>query len=192
MQLTTSPVGPSALPSSDGSRPAPPERWNRFWKTPIARVEYGEASRVPLWPEAALPADRGITGALRPSLTWGGTSLELAIEAARMLAREPVELSFSFRNGRTRTTQVHPAIAVLRDSRAGAFWLAPLHTTVRHGSEWRDAPHAVDGPAFEGSDPVLRTPRVLTATRDMVAVVGAKVVVRPERWVDAPFDAQTD
>jgi hypothetical protein len=190
MLLTASPVSTVSLPTAD--TPAPPARWARFWKSPIARFEYGAGSRVPLWAEATIPAERTLTGASRPSLTYGGASLDAAIEAARLLAKQPVDLSFSFRNGRTRTAQVHPAIAVLRDSRAGAFWLAPLQTTVRLGNEWLDAPHAVDGPAFSGEDPVLATPTVRTATRDLVAVVGATTVVTPTRWTNAPDDSRID
>jgi hypothetical protein len=131
---------------------------------------------VPIWQEATIPADRGITGALRPSVTYAGTSKQDAIEAARVLAATPVDLSFSFRNGRTRTVQVHPAIAVLRDAKAGTFWLAQLRTTVRLGT---------DGP-----DAVLTRPRVLSATRDMVAVVGKTSVLVPGRWTDAPDDSR--
>lgn len=190
MHLTASPVGSNSLLAA--TAPAPPERWARFWKSPIAKFEYGAGSRVPLWAEASIPADRGLTGALRPAVTYAGSSLDAAIQAARMLAKEPVELRFSFRNGRIRSAEVHPAIAVLRDAKAGAFWLAPLHTTVRLGDEWRDAPHAIDGPAFGGSDPVLHAPTVLTATRDLVAVVGAAEVVRPGKWISAPDDSRFD
>jgi hypothetical protein len=152
-------------------------------------VDYGTGSRVPLWGEATIPSDRGLTGQLRPGVTYAGTTLEAAVEAARLLSRESVELSFSFRNGRTRTVQVNPAIAVLRDAKAGAFWLAPLRTTVRLGDQWLDAPHTIDGPAFEGADPVLTSAKVLSATRDMVAVVGRDTVLTPGPWADAPDDS---
>lgn len=200
MHLTTSPVGPTALltpatpaaaiaPASD---PSPPARWSRWWTSPIARFEYGAGSRMPLWAEASLPAERGLTGALRPSVTFAGSTREDAIAAARLLAQQPVEVSFSFRNGRVRHTSVNPAIAVLRDARAGTFWLAPLRTTVKLGADWVDAPHAVDGAAFEGHDAVLRRPQVLSASRDLVAVVGADTLVTPQRWTDAPDDSRVE
>ena len=170
--------------------PEPPARWSRFWTSPIARVDYGQGSRVPIWGEATIPADRGLTGQLQPGVTYGGTTKEAAIEAARLLSRELVDLTFSFRNGRTRTVQVNPAIAVLRDAKAGAFWLAPLRTTVRVGDQWLDAPHTIDGPAFEGADAVLKPATVLAATRDLVAVVGRDLVLKPSVWADAPDDSR--
>lgn len=184
---STASPSPASAPAAD---PVPPVRWSRWWTSPIALVDYGTASRVPIWQEATIPADRGITGALRPSVTYAGTSKQDAIEAARLLAATPVDLSFSFRNGRTRTVQVHPAIAVLRDAKAGTFWLAQLRTTVRLGTDWLDAPHSIDGPAFDGPDAVLTRPRVLSATRDMVAVVGKTSVLVPGRWTDAPDDSR--
>ena len=168
------------------STPTPPARWSRFWTTPIAHVDYGATSRVPFWKEATIPTDRGLTGQVLPAVTFGGATYEAAVEAARLLARQTVDVSFSFRNGRTRTIEVNPAIAVLRDTRAGAFWLAPLRTTVRLGDQWLDAPHTIDGLAFEGANPVLHTPTVLTATRDMVAVVGRDAVIKPAKWTTAP------
>ncbi len=145
---------------------------------------------MPLWSEATIPAERGLTGQLRPAVTYGGATREAAVEAARLLARQTVEVSFSFRNGRTRTVQVNPAIAVLRDAKAGAFWLAPLRTTVRLGDQWLDAPHTIDGSAFEGAGAVLNTATVLSATRDMVAVVGRDLVLRPGVWAGAPDDSR--
>lgn len=203
MHLTTSPLGPLSLPTgvdtptaaaaaAGASQPTPPARWSRWWTSPIARFEYGAGSRMPIWREASLPADRGLSGALRPSVTFAGSSREDAIAAAHLLAQGPVDVSFSFRNGRVRETSVNPAIAVLRDSRAGTYWLAPLRTTVKLGAEWVDAPHAVDGAAFEGQGAVLRRPTVLSATRDLVAVVGAATVVVPQRWTDAPDDSRLD
>jgi hypothetical protein len=99
-------------------------------------------------------------------------------------------MTFSFRNGRTRTVQVNPAIAVLRDAKAGAYWLAPLRTTVRLGDEWLDAPHTIDGAAFEGPDRVLTGATVLSATRDMIAVVGRDTILKPAAWADAPDDSR--
>ena len=195
MLLTTTPIGidfaPAAAPVSADTTaaPTPPTRWTRYWKTPIAHFDYGNSSRMPLWAEATIPAERNLTGAKRPSVTYAGTTLAGAIEAAHLLARDLVDVSFSFRNGRVRTTQVHPAFGVLRDSAAGAFWLTPLHTTVKLRNEWLDAPHAIDGPAFDGADAVLARPEVRTATRDLVAVVGAREVIRPDRWTDAPDDS---
>ncbi|MCB0878003.1 MAG: hypothetical protein KDC46_03370 [Thermoleophilia bacterium] len=199
MQLTTSPIGTDSLrtaaPASSaatGATPTPPERWARWWTSPIALFTYGEGSRVPLWSEAIIPADRGLTGALRPAVTYAGRNLEAAIEAAHVLAKAPVELSFSYRNGRLGTAQVNPAIAVLRDAHAGVYWLAPMHTTVRRRDQWLDAPHTIDGAAFTGADPLLARPQVLTATRDLVAVVGATDVIRPGTWADAPDDSKLD
>ncbi len=190
MLLSPVTAGPASLPTESAfATPEPPARWSRFWTSPIAKVEYGTGSRIPLWSEATIPAERGLTGERRPGVTYGGATLEAAIEAAHLLAREPVELSFSFRNGRTRTTQVNPAIAVLRDATAGAFWLAPLHTTVRLRDQWLDAPHTIDGPAFEGADALLSSATVLSATRDMVAVVGRDAVLKPGVWADAPDDS---
>lgn len=186
MNLTPPPLGLNFLPRPQSTTPIAPKRWTQYWKTPIAKFDYGSNSRVPLWAEAALPALSGITGAPQLALTYGGDSIEAATSAARLLTKNPIDLTFSFRNGRTRTTQVYPAIAVLRDSRAGAFWLAPLHTTVRLGDEWLDAPHSIDGPAYEGDDPVLHSPKIYSATRDLVAVVGANAIIKPERWVTAP------
>lgn len=189
MLLSRITAGPVSLPTgSTSATPEPPARWARFWASPIARVDYGVGSRVPLWGEATIPAERGLTGERRPGVTYGGATLEAAIEAAHLLAGTTVELSFSFRNGRTRTTQVNPAIAVLRDAVAGAFWLAPLRTTVRLGDQWLDAPHTIDGPAFEG-DALLTSASVLSATRDMVAVVGRDAVLKPGAWTDAPDDS---
>lgn len=204
MHLTTTPAGPRPLPTESApavaavaavphdDHPVPPARWSRWWTSPIARFDYGVGSRMPIWREASLPAERGLTGALRPSVTYAGTSRDDAIAAARLLAQQPVDVSFSFRNGRIGHTSVQPAIAVLRDAREGAFWIAPLRTTVKLGAEWVDAPHAVDGLAFQGRAPVLRTPQVLSATRDLVAVVGADTVVTPQRWTDAPDDSRLD
>lgn len=193
MLLTPPFASPASLPTEFASAtPMPPRRWSKFWTSPIARVEYGEGSRVPFWGEATIPADRGLTGQLNPGVTYGGSSRDAAIEAARLLARQAVDVSFSFRNGRTRTVQVNPAIAVLHDARAGAFWLAPLRTTVRLGDQWLDAPHSIDGPAFEGPDAVLRTPSVLSATRDMVAVVGRDALITPGRWTSAPDSSRDD
>lgn len=144
---------------------------------------------MPLWAEATIPADRGLTGELRPSVVYGGATQEAAIAAARLLARDAVDVTFSFRNGRTRTVAVNPAIAVLHDAAAGAFWLTPLQTTVRLGDQWLDAPHTIDGPAFEGADAPLTSATVRSATRDMVAVVGRDAVIVPTAWTDAPDDS---
>jgi len=188
MKFSPLPVSSVSAPTRM-SDPAPPARWSRWWTSPIAKLDYGTDSRMPLWPEARIPAERGLSGALRPSLTFGGSSLEAAIEAAKLITAVPVDVQFSFRNGRLGTTPVHPAIAILRDSRAGAFWLAPLQTTVRFQGEWLDAPHTIDGPAFEGEEPLLATPKILSATRDMVAVVGRDTVLKPGVWADAPDDS---
>jgi hypothetical protein len=145
---------------------------------------------VPLWADAVIPAERSLTGALRPAVTYGGSTRAEAVEAARLLARQPADIEFSYRNGRFGSVTVAPAIAVLRDATAGAYWLAPLRTTVRRGDQWLDAPHAIDGAAFSGNRPLLITPRVLSATSVMVAVVGAESLITPERWVDAPHDSK--
>lgn len=196
MLLISPPAGSNFLPTAGAlaspDAPTPPARWARWWTSPIARLDYGTNGRVPLFAEARIAAERGLTGSLRPAVTYAGSTLEQAIEAAHRLAATPVDLTFSFRNGRVRTTQVNPAIAVLRDAKAGAFWLAPLQTTVQLRGEWIDAPHAIDGPAFEGADALLRTPTVLTATRDMVAVVGRELVLKPGQWIGAPDDSKLD
>lgn len=191
MNLTAPTPSSVLLPtSSDPSALVPPARWARWWTSPIARFEYGSGSSLPLWRDAVLPAERGLTGALQPVVSYGGTSTSEAIAAAHLLAQHPVTVDFSYRNGRLGSTQVTPAIAVLRDVTAGVFWLAPLHTTVRRGDEWLDAPHTIDGPAFEGDRPLLTRPRVLSATSLLVAVVGANSVIRPEKWSDAPNDSK--
>jgi hypothetical protein len=177
---------------ASGTVPTPPARWSRFRTSPIARVEYGAGSLVPAWHEAFIPSDRGLTGERRPKVTFGGSSKEAAIKAAHLLAAKPVDVDVTLSDGSTRTVTMHPAIAVLRDSREGVYWLAPLRTTVRSGDDWVDAPHTIDGAAFEGEAPVLKTPSILTATRDMVAVVGRDTVVVPGRWTDAPDDSQLD
>ncbi|MCW2928377.1 MAG: hypothetical protein JWM86_2345 [Thermoleophilia bacterium] len=194
MLLARTTSGIDLLPTSVATAapfatPEPPARWARWYTSPIARIDYGTGSRMPLFHEARIPADRGLMGELRPTLTYGGASKEAAIEAARLLAATPVQVEFSFRNGRTRSVEVHPAIAVLRDAKAGAYWLAPLQTTVQLRGEWLDAPHSIDGPAFGGDDAVLRTPSILSATRDMVAVVGRDSVIVPGRWTSAPADS---
>ncbi len=75
--MLISPVtaGPVSLPTgSISATPEPPARWSRFWTSPIARVDYGAGSRVPLWGEATIPADRGITGQLLRGLSLGGST----------------------------------------------------------------------------------------------------------------------
>ncbi len=72
-------------------------------------------------------------------------------------------------------------IAVLRDAAAGAYFVAPLQTTVRLRDQWLEAPHTIDGLAFEGAGALLRTPTVTGMTRDVVAVVGRDTVVTPRR-----------
>jgi hypothetical protein len=123
---------------------------------------------------------------------FGGSNRDAAIAAAKALAAKPVEISFSFRNGRVHTAPVNPAYAVLRDAHHGVYWLAPLRTTVRLRDEWVEAPHTVDGLAFEGRQPLLATPTVFSATKDMVAVVGRDTVLTPATWVDAPDDSLRD
>ena len=63
---------------------------------------------------------------------------------------------------------------------------------MRSRGEWVDAPHSIDGDAFTGAAPILRTPTVLSATKDMVAVVGRDTVITPSPWTDAPDDSQLD
>lgn len=190
MHLISPLAGTVSGPSS--AAPAPPARWSRWYTSPIAKIVYGEGSRMPLFPEARIAADRGLMGSRNPAVTYAGSTLELAIAAARQLSARAVEVSFSYRNGRIGTVDVNPAIAVLRDAKAGAFWLAPLETTVQLRGEWVDAPHTIDGAAFDGGKSLLGTPRVLTATRDMVAVVGRDLVLKPSTWTDAPDDSRLD
>lgn len=193
MQPLSPVAGPVSLPTpAFAGVPTPPARWSRWWTSPIARFEYGQGTKVPLFAEARIGSDRGLTGDRRPRVTFAGSTLEQAIAAARTLASNAVPVEFSYRNGRIGSAQVHPAYAVLRDARAGAFWLARLETAVQLRGEWVDAPHAIDGPAFAGADAVLRTPKVLSATRDMVAVVGADLVLKPSRWTTAPDDSKLD
>ena len=196
MQLTSPAASPVSAPTPSAPRPeavpTPPARWSRWFTSPIARIDYAAGSKVPIFAEARIGADRGLMGDRSPAVVFGGTSLEQAIAAAHKLAAAPIDLEFSYRNGRVGTAQVHQAIAVLRDARAGAFWLAPLETTVQLRGEWVDAPHAIDGPAFEGADALLRTPTVMSATRDMVAVVGKELVLTPAQWIDAPDDSKLD
>lgn len=168
----------------------PPLRWARWWTSPLAKIEYGTASRAEVWQEAWIPADRGITGAMRPSVTWGGTSREQAVAAAALLAAVEVEVLVDVAGGRTRTMRVNPAIGVLHDPKAGAYWLAPLRTTVRANGEWAEAPHTIDGAAFSGRSPLLRKPAVSSASPDLVAVVGRDSVITPGEWADAPDDSR--
>jgi hypothetical protein len=185
-------ISPTAGPISAPTQPTPPARWSRFYTSPIAKLEYGAGSRLPLFPEARIAGDRSFTGARTPAVIYGGATLEDAIAAAHQLAATPVEVSFSYRNGRVGSVAVNPAFGILRDSRAGAFWLAPLQTTVQLRGEWVDAPHTIDGAAFQGAKALLGTPTVLTATRDMVAVVGKEAVLKPSTWTDAPDDSKLD
>src|SRR4051794_4125665 len=97
MQLSplAAPAPKIAVPSSaagGGTVPMPPERWSRFWTSPIAKVEYGSGSLVDAWREAFIPADRGLTGARRPKVTFGGANKDAAIAAAHVLAGKLVEL----------------------------------------------------------------------------------------------------
>jgi hypothetical protein len=196
MHLISPITGPLSVPTSGAASaaaaPTPPARWSRWYTSPIAKLEYGAGSRLPLFPEARIAADRGLTGSRIPAVIYAGTTLDAAIAAARQLAARPVEVSFSYRNGRVGTVAVNPAFGVLRDARAGAFWLAPLETTVQLRGEWVDAPHTIDGPAFEGAKALLGTPTVLSATRDMVAVVGKETVLKPSVWTDAPDDSRLE
>ncbi|MCW2956964.1 MAG: hypothetical protein JWO69_1833 [Thermoleophilia bacterium] len=176
--------------SATPTNPTPPARWARWWTSPIARVDYGTDSRAQAWKEAWIPANRGITGALHPAVTFGGSSRAAAIEAAHALAAVPVKVRMDMLHGRSKLVTIHPAIAVLRDARAGAYWLAPLHTTVRSNGEWRDAPHTIDGGAFQGGSPAFRTPVVRSATSEMVAVVGRDRVMTPKEWRTAPHDSR--
>lgn len=179
-------------PADTAAVPHPPARWSRWWTSPIARFDYGTGSQVSAWHEAWIPADRGLSGDLRPSVTFGGSTREAAVAAAHLLAKQAVQLDVDLADGTTRTVSLHPAIAVLRDARAGAFWLAPLRTTVKSHGEWIDAPHSIDGDAFLGEQPLLRTPTVLSATREMVTVVGRDSELTPGRWRDAPDDSLVD
>jgi hypothetical protein len=188
MQLSPA-VGPLSAPAPT---PAPPARWSRWYTSPIAKVVYGEGSRMPLFPEARIAADRGVSGPRIPAVTYAGSTLEAAVAAAKLLTAKTVDVDVSYRNGRVGTAHVHPAIAILRDAKAGAFWLAPLQTTVQLRGEWVDAPHTIDGPAFEGAKSLLRGATVLSATRDMVAVVGKDSILRPATWTDAPDDSRLD
>jgi len=49
-----------------------------------------------------------------------------------------------------------------------------------------EAPHTIDGGAFEGPNPLLRTPSIKSASSNLVAVVGRDTVLTPTRWRDAP------
>jgi hypothetical protein len=187
-----SPSTPASIAPTGGAVPMPPARWSRFWTSPIAKVEYGAGSLVDAWREAFIPSDRGLTGDRRPKVTFAGSNKDAAIAAAHALAATAVELPITLADGSTRTVRLHPAIAVLRDAHEGVYWLAPLRTTVRSGDDWIDAPHTIDGAAFEGESPILRTPTILSATRDMVAVVGRDSVIVPERWTSAPDDSRID
>lgn len=196
MHLISPLAGPVSVPTivaqNAPAAPTPPSRWSRWYTSPIAKLEYGAGSRLPLFPEARIAADRGLSGSRTPAVIYAGSTLEAAIVAAKQLAARPVEVSFSYRNGRVGTVAVNPAFGILRDARAGAFWLAPLETTVQLRGEWVDAPHTIDGPAFEGAKALLGTPTVLSATRDMVAVVGRETVLTPSVWTDAPDDSKLD
>lgn len=171
----------TAVPTPDAA-PTPPARWSHWYRTPIARVEYGAGTRVSVWREASIPADQSMTGDRTPAVTFGGTTLDEAVAAAHLLAAIPVELRVDVAGVGARTIKLNPAIAVLLDAKSGAYWLAPLRTTMRVGNEWVDAPHAIDGAGFTGATPTFRHARVLSATPDMVAVVGAELVVKPGRW----------
>lgn len=171
------PAAPIAA-TQDVPAPAPPASWARWWTSPIAVLRYeAVGEHATPFAEARIPAQRTLTGALTPALRYGGPTEADAVAAARMLAQETQDVDFG--GGEVRS--VHPAIAVLRDARHGAWWLAPLQTTVRRGTEWIEAPHTIDGAAFTGPDAWLRSVQVHSNSRVLVAVVGADTVLRPTR-----------
>src|SRR5690606_6329210 len=107
-------------------------------------------------------------------------------------AAVPVKVRMDMVDGSSRMVTIHPAIAVLRDAKAGAFWLAPLRTSIQSNGEWIEAPHTIDGGAFGGKKPALLAPVIRSATKDLVAVVGRDRVATPGIWSDAPDDSRLD
>jgi hypothetical protein len=184
MQL--SPITPVTPPVT----PAAPLRWARWWKSPLAAVDYAPGSRITPWREAWIPSERTLTGTRRPALVYGGTSVEGAIESARTLARTLVVARIEDSTGKVRRVSINPAMAVLLDAKAGAYWIAPLTSSIQSGGEWIEVPHSIDGAAFEGARPWLGGARVASASKDLVAVVGRDLVIAPERWHDAPDDSR--
>lgn len=153
--------------------------------TPIARLDYGATSVVSPWSEAVLPMYRSPTGSRHPNVQFAGTSRDDAIAAAHQLATHAVRVDVQAHGGDVRSVELNPAIAVLRDARAGTFWLTPLSTTIKVQDDWVEIPHSIDGIAFEGALPVLARPAVRSATQSMVALVGRDTVITPEHWADA-------
>ena len=193
MHLPSTTHGSVSLPNHRPARAAqlaPPQSWSRWWTSPIARVNYGPTAQLQAWHESFIPTERSLTGSRSVSMTYGGATRDEAITAARLLAQSVVQVTVDVGIEGARSVQINPAIAVLRDARNGAFWLASLTTTMRHGDEWVDAPHSIDGAAFEGPTPLLHTASVLTATPNMVAVVGRDTVLTPSTWTDAPHDSR--
>jgi len=186
------PMHITPIPVSTNSTPTPPARWAQWWTSPLARIDYGMTSVATPWHEAFIPAHRTVAGNLAPTLTFAGSNLAVALEAAHALASHTVAVTYDVTGGRQRTIQVHPAIGILRDARAGVYWLAELRTTVRSRGEWVDAPHTIDGGAFTGRAPVLSTPDIRTATNALIAVVGKDTTITPRRWRNAPDDSRID
>ncbi|MCW2972262.1 MAG: hypothetical protein JWN72_535 [Thermoleophilia bacterium] len=190
-QATLSTLAPATQLLPPTTTPAVPTRWARWWKAPIAAVDYAAGSRIAPWREAWIPTERTISGGRAPAMVFGGTSADTAIEAAHVLARGTVQVRVSDASGRMRDVRLNPAMAVLHDAKSGAYWITPLTSSARSGSEWVELPHSIDGAAFEGAHPWLQAPRVAGASRDLVAVVGRDLVVTPSRWTDAPDDSRS-
>ena len=187
---TTMQLSPIQAPAAQAA-PLAPARWARWWKAPLAAVDYAAPSRITPWREAWIPTERTITGTRTPSMVYGGTSAEAAIEAAHALARATVSMRIATAEGRFQRVRLNPAMAVLLDAKAGAYWITPLHSSVQSGSEWIEMPHSIDGAAFEGARPWLAGARVASASADLIAVVGRDLVIAPERWHDAPDDSRS-
>lgn len=192
MQITrtTSSTAGTVAPGPSIATPAPPVRWARWWKSPLATVDHAAGSRLTSWREAWIPTERTLTGTRTPAMVYGGLSLETAVEAAHAIARTPVVVRVADAHGRLRRISLNPAMAVLLDAKAGAYWVTPLIGSIQSGQEWIEAPHSIDGAAFEGADPWLAPARIASASKDLVAVVGRDVVVTPEQWRDAPDDSR--
>ncbi|MBC7461081.1 MAG: hypothetical protein H7287_06940 [Thermoleophilia bacterium] len=189
-QAALNTLAPATQLLAPSTTPAVPTRWVRWWKAPIAAIDYAAGGRIAPWREAWIPTERTLTGGRTPAMVFGGTSAETAIEAAHALARGTVQVRVSDVAGRMRTVQLNPAMAVLLDAKSGAYWITPLTSSVRSGGGWIELPHSIDGAAFEGAHPWLHTPQVAGASKDLVAVVGRERVVTPSHWSDAPHDSK--
>lgn len=133
-------------PNPRAAAPAHPAAWDRL-AVGDGFAEFILDGALGQWIRpAAHPSVDFVDGQHVARLQWAGTAAEQAIEAARAVARRPVEGRFQDSDGNFAVQTFNPAVAVLHDAHTG-YWIGALETTVEYDDVDMHIAHAIDGPS---------------------------------------------